>query len=208
MNNPFLSPLCKGEITNVQDLTKYIRLMLGEPLIQVELTDEHIHQVIRDTIKVYTDVVYGFFEATKLVEIDRSAKLQQFRFFDWDEVTSVMDSQGKHRFAFKWDSIKRTLTVNGDLSILNGNRLIIVGQHRYQVDDDFDLIFNESWVKDFAKAKCQLLWGQLLGKYSQNLVGGATINYDRIISEAQSEIEKLTEELTEKWVDPAPVLVG
>ena len=70
------------------------------------------------------------------------------------------------------------------------------------------MIFNESWVKDFAKAKSQLLWGQIVGKYSQSLVGGATINYDRLISEAQADIEKLMEELQEKWVDPAPVLVG
>jgi hypothetical protein len=29
-----------------------------------------------------------------------------------------------------------------------------------------------------------------------------------LISEAQADIERLMEELQEKWVDPAPVLVG
>jgi len=194
-NTAFLSPNIYGEISNANQLVKYIRLMLGEPVIQVELTDEHIHQIIRDTVKTYTDVVYGFFETAELVEVDlRHPETYSFRFIDWDEVTQVTYQNGKTCIPFKWDSIKRIL--------------IIKGQARYHVDEEFDLIFNESWVKDFAKAKSQLLWGQIVGKYSQSLVGGATINYDRLISEAQADIEKLMEELQEKWVDPAPVLVG
>lgn len=204
--SPFLSPNIYGEISNANQLVKYIRLMLGEPVIQVELTDEHIHQIIRDTVKTYTDVVYGFFETAELVEVDlRHPETYSFRFIDWDEVTQVTYQNGKACIPFKWDSIKRTCRILGDI---NQSILIIKGQARYHVDEEFDLIFNESWVKDFAKAKSQLLWGQIVGKYSQSLVGGATINYDRLISEAQADIEKLMEELQEKWVDPAPVLVG
>ena len=205
-NTAFLSPNIYGEISNANQLVKYIRLMLGEPVIQVELTDEHIHQIIRDTVKTYTDVVYGFFETAELVEVDlRHPETYSFRFIDWDEVTQVTYQNGKICIPFKWDSIKRTCKILGDI---NQSILIIKGQARYRVDEEFDLIFNESWVKDFAKAKSQLLWGQIVGKYSQSLVGGATINYDRLISEAQADIERLMEELQEKWVDPAPVLVG
>ena len=205
-NTAFLSPNLYGEISNANQLVKYIRLMLGEPVIQVELTDEHIHQIIRDTVKTYTDVVYGFFETAELVEVDlRHPETYSFRFIDWDEVTQVTYQTGKTCIHFKWDSIKRTCRILGDI---NQSILIIKGQSRYHVDEEFDLIFNESWVKDFAKAKSQLLWGQIVGKYSQSLVGGATINYDRLISEAQADIERLIEELQEKWVDPAPVLVG
>ena len=74
--SPFLSPNLYGEISNANQLVKYIRLMLGEPVIQVELTDEHIHQIIRDTVKTYTDVVYGFFETAELVEVDLPGNLQ------------------------------------------------------------------------------------------------------------------------------------
>lgn len=205
-NSAFLSLNLYGEISNANQLVKYIRLMLGEPVIQVELTDEHIHQIIRDTVKTYTDVVYGFFETAELVEVDlRHPETYSFRFIDWDEVTQVTYQNGKISIPFKWDSIKRTCRITGDV---NQSILIIKGQARYRVDEEFDLIFNESWVKDFAKAKSQLLWGQIVGKYSQSLVGGATINYDRLISEAQADIERLMEELQEKWVDPAPVLVG
>lgn len=201
--SPFLPANVYGEISCANQLIKYIRLMLGEPLIQVELTDEHIHQVIRDAVKLYTDVVYGSFETTELLDVSHYPS--KIRFIEWDGVTKVSSKDGRTEIPFKWDSIKRTCTILGEP---NESTLIFQGQARYQVDDDFDLIFNESWVKDFAKAKTQLLWGQVLGKYSQSLVGGATINYDRLISEAQTEIDRLMEELQEKWTDPAPVLVG
>lgn len=204
MQNSFLKPNTYGEISNANQLVRYIRLMLGEPLIQVELTNEHIHQIIRDAIKIYTDVVYGFFEVAELVDASLGIPNSGYRFIDWDEVTNVSYQDGKGTVPFKWDSIKRTCKILGNLT---QSKLIITGQSRYKIDEDFDLIFNESWIKDFAKAKTQLLWGQVLGKYSQSLVGGSTINYDRMISEAQTDIDRLMEELNEKWVDPAPVLV-
>ena len=200
------------EISNIQQLVKYIRGMLGEPLIQVELTDEHIQQIIVDTIKLYTDVVYGFFDDVQLVTVEQYAS-KSFRLMNYVEVTDVKLPDGKTSVMFKWDSIKRVLHLidtekTEHVTKTNSNQYLIFGQHAYHIDPIFDLVFNESWVKDFAKAKTQLLWGQVLGKYSQNLVGGATINYDRLISEAQSDIDRLMEELQEKWTDPAPVLVG
>lgn len=192
-----------GEISNIHQLTKYIRGMLGEPLIQVELTDDHIYQIIFDTVKVYTDVAYGFMDDIRLHEINPDLPFNKIRMLDLDEVTNVTKTDGKTKVDFKWDSIKRVLHLNAS----GVDKVMIFGQQRYQIDHHFDLIFNESWVKDFAKAKTQLLWGQVLGKYSQSLVGGATINFDRLISEAQSDIERLLEELHEKWMDPAPVLV-
>lgn len=194
-----------NEISTHGGLIRYIRLMLGEPLIKVELTDQHIAQVINDTVKMYTDVVYGFFETTELAEL-RSDSDYHRRLLDWDQVKNVMDATGSKDIPFHWDSIKRTLRIQRSES--GNQKVIIIGEKRYTVDLMFDLIFNESWVKDMAKAKTQLLWGQTLGKYSQSLVGGAEINYDRIISEAQSDIDRLMEELHEKWTDPSPVLVG
>lgn len=191
-----------SNISNYFDLVKYIRLMLGEPLIQVELTDDHILQVIQDTVKIYTDVAYGFMETAELAIAKGVGS--KFRFIDWDEVTGVFMPNGSTPVPYRWDSIKRIATIMSDIK----GEILVRGQQRYQVDPEFDLVFNESWVKDFAKAKTQVLWGQVLGKFSQNLVGGASINYDRIISEGQTEVDRLLEELHEKWMDPAPVIVG
>lgn len=84
---------------------------------------------------------------------------------------------------------------------------VIHYQYEYEADE-YDEIYNQMWVKKMCIAKTKLLWGSIVGKYSGTLVGGATINYSDIKSDAQAEIEKLEEELKERWEDPAPILVG
>lgn len=86
--------------------------------------------------------------------------------------------------------------------------LLLNYQYEYLADEDGDFIYNHEWIKGYAKARVKELWGTVTGKFSQSLVGGATINYDRMISEAQQEIEYYNEQLITKWCDPAPVLIG
>lgn len=81
--------------------------------------------------------------------------------------------------------------------------------YQYEYDaDKVDMIYDQMWIKEYCIAKTKFLWGTIVGKYSQSLVGGATINYSDLKSEGQSDMERLMEELKERWIDPAPVLVG
>lgn len=195
-------------IDTKQRLIKYIRSQLGEPLISVELTDDHISEVIDDTINLYTEVAYGDYEDTLILDksnISDFGKIYLPKFVSILQVLSTPTIPKAKPINYVWSNISRTITIT-DSQV--PQKLIIVGLTRYEANDLGDYIFNESWVKAMAKAKTQKLWGHVVGKYSQNLVGGAQINYDRLISEAESEIERLMEELHDKWVDPAPVLVG
>ncbi|QAU04540.1 neck protein [Vibrio phage Va1] len=81
-------------------------------------------------------------------------------------------------------------------------------QYEYLADDNGDLIFNHEWIKNYTKAKTKELWSTVTGKYDQALVGGARINYDKMAQEAERDIEKLDEELLNKWSDPAPIDVA
>lgn len=71
--------------------------------------------------------------------------------------------------------------------------------------DEIDKIYNQQWVKDYATALCKFQLGINLGKYSAPLVGGSTVNYSDMKSEAENEIERLKEELFSKYAGPAPV---
>lgn len=79
--------------------------------------------------------------------------------------------------------------------------------YEYLANPEYDLIYNQEWVKAYSKAKVKLLWGSIVGKYSQSLVGGAQINYSDIKSDAQQELEELNQELLDKWSDPLPISV-
>lgn len=216
-------------INSKEQLVKYIRLQLGEPIVRLELTDEHIRTIIDETIGLYTDVVYGDFEDNVLLPaIQATSNVYIPAFKNVLQVLAGYGSQwipygqviggipaigsayyvappGRNDVQYRWNNIKRTLVIT---DAIVPESMIVVGLTSYHANDEADHIFNETWVKAMAKAKTQRLWGQVLGKYTQNLVGSAQINFDRIIQEADTEIEKLMEELQDKWVDPAPVLVG
>lgn len=81
-------------------------------------------------------------------------------------------------------------------------------QYEYLADEANDYIYNHEWIKAYTKAKTKETWGNNIGKYDQTLVGGARMNYERLISEAENEIQKLEEELLDKWSDPCPISIA
>lgn len=204
----------------------YIRMRLGEPVIRVEITDEQISSIIDDTVKMFTDVVYGDFEETVMISAEQAtdaiylpkmrsiirvqssddSNYVRFRNPYMAALPSGLISRQEKRkeVQYHWSDIKRTLTIK---DAIIPDPMIVIGMTRYQPNDLEDHIFEEIWIQSMAKAKSQKMWGQVVGKFSQNLVGGATINFDRIIQEADSEIELLMAELDDKYTDPAPVFV-
>lgn len=67
---------------------------------------------------------------------------------------------------------------------------------------EYDNIYNNPWVKSYGIALTKRQWGENVGKFSSTLVNGSTINYDRLISEAQTEIDALNEELENTYSLP------
>ena len=91
------------------------------------------------------------------------------------------------------------------LQEFTGNVLI-----RYTYDytpDTVDKIYNHQWVKDMSVAKARYLQSTVTGKYTQTLIGGATINFDDMRSKAEAEIEDLKTQLFAKYGGPAPILI-
>lgn len=80
----------------------------------------------------------------------------------------------------------------------------------FQSDDDQVAGYlKDGWVKAYATALARLQWGDNLSKYDgANLPGGATFNYAGIIERAQGDIERLKEELEDKFSLPIDPQVG
>lgn len=73
---------------------------------------------------------------------------------------------------------------------------------------EIDVIYNHPWIRDYALNRTKFLWGTITGKYTQNLVGGATINYGDMKQEAEQALQKLDEDLLNRYTDSAPIVVG
>lgn len=101
---------------------------------------------------------------------------------------------------FNWNPYKKVLQVFDNFV---GDALL--NFYYEYIPDEVDLIYDHEWIKKASIAKTKILWGTITGKYSGNLVGGATINYSDMKSEGNSEWDKCMEELQNKWCDPGPI---
>jgi hypothetical protein len=77
---------------------------------------------------------------------------------------------------------------------VTGN-IAIEAELHYYPNPDYDDGFGHWWIKDYVIAKTKFIWGNNVGKFTQNLIGGAQINFDRLLAEGQQELDKLDEQL-------------
>lgn len=117
---------------------------------------------------------------------------------------AVLDKFFADDIVYNYNPYKNVLQV---LENYNGPAILHY-QYEYTADDAGDGIFNHEWIKEYTKAKVKELWSMVTGKYDQSLVGGSRINYDKMASEAERDIDRLHEELLNKWSDPAPIDVA
>ena len=118
--------------------------------------------------------------------------------------TSVLEKYFGDDIYYNFNANKKILQVFEDYH----GAVALHYQYEYLANEENDFVYNNEWIKQYTVAKAKFLWGSIVGKFSQALVGGAQINYSDIKSEAQQEIERLHEELLTKWSDPAPILIG
>ena len=135
--------------------------------------------------------------------------LSDFSSFDMSSI-SIMNSyfqslQANYSTPVVWDFNENTKILN--ILTKDTQNVILLDCAVAYTPKEIDNIYNHIWIKKCATAKVKLIWGNILGKYSGTLIGGSTINYDRLISEAQSELEQLKEELLNTYGEPLGVFV-
>jgi len=117
---------------------------------------------------------------------------------------SVLDKYFGQDLVFNFNHLAKKLQIHENFH----GPIAVHYQYEYIANDSDDMVFNHEWIKGYTLARTKFLWGNVTGKYTQSLVGGAQINYDRMLSEGQERMEKLEEELLTKWSDPAPIDVA
>ena len=110
-----------------------------------------------------------------------------------------------------WNFNQRThrLSLHSDLKVSAGGYMAIECLVKPSPDIYPDL-WDDLWLKEFATALVKHQWGQNLTKFNQvALPGGITMNGDRILSDAQKELDTIRQRFAMDWADPpTAILVG
>jgi hypothetical protein len=69
--------------------------------------------------------------------------------------------------------------------------------------EDYESVWNDRWLKEYATALIKRTWGNNLKKFSGVLLpGGVTLNGDKIFQEAIEEIKTLETEMSNSYELP------
>lgn len=86
---------------------------------------------------------------------------------------------------------------------------VVAEVYRTLNPNTYESIYNDKWLKDYATALIKHQWGQNLIKFEgMTLPGGVTMNGRQLYDDAQSEIEKLLEQVRLEHELPVDFYVG
>lgn len=276
-------------IDSEEKLLDYVRTMLGEPMIKVDVSNDQILLLIDDTVRKFSDFAYGgeqriaFIvdgrEDTQDYVLDRRVQaVLSVSFGNSLGASSYGSGAGGINLGPGWGTIGigyvPHITMQGEVSSLStggngacstvtggvaggvsqgsrsdglssayaslaqrdtlqsmfgrganfefnsntkvlrvfeplGNASFVVeASAEYVPNPEFDEVYAHPWVKDYVVASTRRLWSTVTGKYTQSLVGGAEINYDKMQTEAEAMIERLDEDLLNKYSEALGIFSG
>ena len=97
---------------------------------------------------------------------------------------------------FKWNSNSKKLTI---LQRPRAEEQILIFAYNYRPDGQLlDDYLAKQWIKDYTLAACKYMLGEARSKFATiaGPQGGSTLNGDTLKAEAQSEMEKLENEVS------------
>lgn len=115
---------------------------------------------------------------------------------------------GEIPFAFnkKTSKINVFMDWDGRVSVED---YIVFNAIRIVDQDNYEKVFNDSWVKKYTTALFKKQWGSNLTKYTNyTLPGGLVVNGEKIYNDAVEEAEKLEEHLRDTYELPPTMQVG
>ncbi len=114
----------------------------------------------------------------------------------------------------RWLRRDKKLFIDGDLKATNSplkvdDFLMIEFYVHTRTDGSANEFFNSIFLKEFGTALLKRQWGENLSKFEGvTLPGGVSINGQRLIDEANTEIEQIRERINNEYDDPPSFFIG
>lgn len=254
---------CITDPTDRESFKKYIRSRLGEPIIELNVTDFQVDQAVDEALRYFRDYHYNgtnlAYWGHKLTDED-----VKNRYIDLPDnivgVVDVYDMQDQtglgisaNIYSGAWQMNFDMIFGNGGMTssnnnfinyyinrmtydmindILEGKRNIRynMNQQRLYLDNDWSnytagnnivvecyqainpdenkKMWADRWLIRYATAKLKRQWGENISKYDATLPGGNKLNYERIINEAQQELDSIEQDMLQDYSIPPRDLIG
>lgn len=104
---------------------------------------------------------------------------------------------------------KNRLYVDMDWDKFNPNEFMLVEAYEVIDPEVYSDVWGDRWLQNYATAKIKYQWGTNLTKFiGMSLPGGVQFNGERILTDAQQEIEKMEQEMISSYSLPVSDMIG
>jgi hypothetical protein len=185
------------------------------PVTQTDIDNGYI-QLPSDILEVVdilpTATIFahsGMFSYQYQVMIQQLSPWQSFSNLDYYmKMTSFQETLDMTSVSptFVWQRHGDKLRVNYDFPT---DYPLAIKVHRI-IDPELETqIWNDRWLKDYCVALIKKQWGENTSKFQNiQLLGGVTIDGNRLVEEANADIERLKEELETSLSYPTDFFIG
>jgi len=109
----------------------------------------------------------------------------------------------------RYNRHKDRLYVDMDWGKINVGEYLLVEAYEVIDPDEWTDVWADRWLQNYATAKIKYQWGSNLTKFSgMSLPGGVQFNGEKILGDAQAEIEKMEAEMISSYSLPVSDMVG
>ena len=101
------------------------------------------------------------------------------------------------------------LYIDMDWSSISVGSYIVIQAYQIINPDDYQQVWADRWLREYTTELFREQWGHNLSKYSGvQMPGGVTFNGSEILSEAQTRLRELEEELRNTYEEPPTFYMG
>jgi hypothetical protein len=109
----------------------------------------------------------------------------------------------------RYNRHKDRLYVDMDWSKVNVGEYLLVEAYEIVDPEIYTEVWSDRWLQNYCTAKIKYQWGSNLTKFTgMSLPGGVQFNGEKILGDAQQEIEKMEAEMISSYSLPVSDMIG
>jgi hypothetical protein len=104
---------------------------------------------------------------------------------------------------------KNRVYVDMDWGMINVGEFLLIEAYEVVDPDTWDQIWSDRWLQNYTTAKIKYQWGSNLTKFiGMSLPGGVQFNGEKILNDAQEELQKMEQEMISSYSLPVSDMIG